>query len=167
VIIIQDTREQNGWDTFLDHRVDYVERCKLDEGDYTTTDILSLEKITGRKILRIERKASTGELAANLGQKRVTFEKELVRLSEYEHKYLIMEFDEDTVYSFPYNSGIPERKWYRINKQGKKVRAIKMNGPYMVSLLSQMRDKYGIELIYAGNKENAKLMALELMYANF
>lgn len=140
---------------------------KLDEGDYTTLEILELERATGRKILRIERKASTAELARNLGFKRKTFEKELARLSEYEYKYLLMEFDEDDLYLFPKNSGIPSSKMYKTNAQGKRVRAIKMNGPYMITLLKQFKAEYGIEFIYGYNREKAKEIAVGLMNADF
>lgn len=167
MIIIRDTREKTPWEFSHCEEVSKVQACKLDEGDYTTKEVLRLEQETGRKIVRIERKASTVELSLNLGRNRATFERELERLSEYEYKYLLMEFSEDELYLFPKGSGIPKNKMYRKNKKGNMVLAIKMNGPYMIKLLHDYRDKYGIELIFANDRDRAEQIAMELLNADF
>lgn len=159
--IVQDTREQVGWN-FDMHQCNGMVKQKLDEGDYTIMELLDLEKSTGRKILRIERKKSTGELATNLGYKWDTFCAELERLQVYEHKYIILEFSIETLMQFPMFSGIPQSKWYRTNKAGKRVKNVRMTGAFMLKKINEIRQLYGIEVIFAGNSNNAECEAMSI-----
>lgn len=142
MIIIQDTREQYPWD-FSFYEVDTVVR-KLDTGDY------SLEGEENN--ICIERKRSTGELSQNLGSKRATFERELERMTFIRDRYLILEFSIQDLLDFPKNSGIPK----------KTLPYIRMNAQYMIKLLDQYQDKYGIEIIYANNRDNAQSLVMDI-----
>ena len=68
-IVLRDTREKNGWDFSSQDKCMAVKDWGLKTGDYTARGL--------EKSLVIERKASTGELAMNLGQKRKPFEAEM------------------------------------------------------------------------------------------
>lgn len=143
MIVIQDTREQIPWDfTFLGASQKVK---KLDTGDY------SLEGL--EDTFCIERKRSTGEIAINLGSKNKTFLKELDRIMEFEHKFLICEFSIKTLLSFPAFSGIPKDR----------LKFIKMNSNYMVSLLQKYEEKYGLEVIYCNDTNEATNIAYDIM----
>ena len=159
MIIIADTREQKPW-SFMDHD---VERKSLKEGDYTTKELLKLEKTTGRKTVRIERKASTSELAGNLGTNLVRFEKEMDKLLDYEEKYIICEFSMMDVLQFPKNSGIPRHQMYKKNKAGKFIYKIKMTPDMLLSKIEYITNIYEIEFIYAGDRANAMVIAQEIL----
>lgn len=159
--IVQDTREQLGW-SFDMYSTNGMVKQKLDEGDYTLKELLELEERTGRKILRIERKRNTAEISMNFGYKWPVFSKELERLQSYEHKVIIFEFSIETLLAFPVGSGIPQSKWYRRNKNGQMVKNIRINGKYMMLKVDDIRNKYGIPVIFAGNTSGAQDAAMEL-----
>ena len=108
-VILKYTREKNGWNFESSDRCLAVANWGLKTGDYTAKGL--------EKELVIERKASTGELAMNLGKKRKAFEAEIVRMSKFRWKYVIMEFSIDDLMNFPENSGIPkkQRQYVRMN----------------------------------------------------
>lgn len=150
MIIIQDTREQIPWDFTFFGANQKVK--KLDTGDY------SLEGLEDK--FCIERKMSTGEIAINLGSKNKTFVKELDRIMEFEYKFLICEFSIKTLLSFPAFSGIPKDK----------LKFVRMSANYIVSLLGKYEEKYGLEIIYCNDKNEATNIAYEIMkevYAKF
>lgn len=164
--IRQDTKEKIPWDFFFYKECDGIHVEHLKEGDYTTQELFILEKenvFKGIKTLRIERKASTGEIANNLGRLKKSFYKEMDRLSYYSHAYLVMEFTPDVLSEFPCGSGIPERFWYRKNAKGKRVKNIKMSGPYMLRLIDDIKDEYGINIVYANNREDAMDKVVEII----
>lgn len=153
MIIVSDTREQIPWNfNFYGHKM-IIET--LNAGDYTVKELLNLENKLDKKILRIERKRSTGEIFSNLGRNFAVFKKEMIKLSEYEYKYIICEFNLDILLSFPENSGIPDSKWYRINKEGKIVNNLRMTGKGMLSILNTIEKKYGVETILANDRNEA------------
>ncbi len=160
--VIIDNKEKNPWD------FSFYEKCSgtmvqhLPEGDYTIKEIMDLEESLDKKILRIERKASTSEIAGNLGRYKERFFKEMEKMSFYEHKYLILEFDLETLLKFPAGSGIPKKLWYRRNAKGKKVRRVKMTGGLMKSRLDEIEEKFGVTIIWAGSKEYATDIAVDL-----
>lgn len=157
--LIIDSRERNPWKPmFYETQV-----LKLEEGDYTSLECLEYEKKTGKKTIRIERKSSTPELATNLGKLYKTFENEMKRLKDYDKKYIICEFSITDVVKFPKDSGIPDRQIYTTNAQGKKVKQLKMNGKFMLLRLEQLYNEYGIEVIYANNRNRAIEIAVELL----
>ena len=95
--IIRDTREQQGFQFFA--QAEIIEQA-LDAGDYT---IEGLEDF-----IRIERKASTGELYHNLAKKtmKARFHREMQKLDTIHNAYIVCEFPESYLYTFPENSGI-------------------------------------------------------------
>jgi hypothetical protein len=170
--LIQDTREQEPWDFAMDQSCGQVIRQGLTEGDYTTKEILDLEISSGRKIFRVERKLSTGELSTNLGKHYKRFLAEMERLSAYEKKYLIFEFTIDDLFQFPKNSGIPEKYWKKKSKDGRRmVNALKVSGKLMYARIKGIEEKYGLKVIYAGSRTGAMDaftdIAERVHYANF
>ena len=101
-IILKDTREKNGWNFESFDRCIAVADWGLKTGYYTARGL--------EKHLVIERKASTGELAMNLGKKRKAFDDEVHRMSNFRWKYIIFEFSIDDLMNFPQNSGIPKKQ---------------------------------------------------------
>ena len=143
-VVIQDTREKNGWN------FDIYDSCigtlskGLKTGDYT---------IEGREdFLIIERKATTAELALNLGKKRVQFEAELERMMSFQYPYIICEFSESRLMRFPRGSSIPKRRW----------RYLRMNGKFMRKKLHDYEEKYSVEIIFCENRHSAEEKAIEI-----
>ena len=143
MIIIQDTREQIPWDFTFFGEQQVIK--KLDTGDY------SLEGL--EDIFCIERKRSTSEIAINLGSKNKTFIKELDRIMDFKYKFLICEFSIKTLQSFPAFSGIPK----------KELKFIRINANYMISLLTKYEEKYGLEIIYCNNVNEANNIAYDII----
>jgi len=141
-VILKDTREKNGWNFKSSDRCLAVANWGLKTGDYTAKGL--------EKDLVIERKASTGELAMNLGKKRKAFEAEMERMSKFRWKYVIMEFSIDDLMNFPKNSGIPK----------KQMQYVRMNGKFMWKKLREYEEQYGVELIFAQDKDNAEQRAM-------
>ena len=73
--ILIDTREKQGWNFEGFEKCEAQEVIGLKTGDYTLEGL--------ETSLCIERKASTGEVALNLGKKRKTFEAEMDRASQF------------------------------------------------------------------------------------
>lgn len=142
--IIKDTREQHGWGFDMYDDVESITINTLWPGDYT------LEGFEG--IFVIERKANTGELSMNLGQKKKQFEKELKAMQELQYKYIVCEFPLSDFSIFPKNSGIPQRYWRRL----------KVTGGYLQSTLFALATKYDIELHFCDNQFGACEKAMEI-----
>ena len=134
MIIIRDTREKIGRWEFCDAR---VIDTKLESGDYS---IKGLEDY-----VCIERKKSTAEMATNLGSDIKRFTRELERMSKIPVSYIICEFTITDLLQFPKGSHLSP----------KQMAEVKINGKYMVKLLDSFLSKYGVQVIYAGNRENA------------
>lgn len=134
--VIKDTREQNGYNFSPHDSCLGMIEDKLDTGDYT---ILGLED----KIC-IERKASPEELALNLGKDKVRFMKEIERMMEFEHRFLILEFNLEDLIKFPDLTRIP------IEKRP----TVKITGKYMSKMLAEFQIYNGIHVIYCGSLYN-------------
>lgn len=141
-IILKDTREKNGWDFESFDRCIAVANWGLKTGDYTVKGL--------EKHLVIERKASTGELAINLGKKREAFENEIERMSKFRWKYIVCEFSIDDLMNFPKNSGIPK----------KQIQFVRMNGKFMWKKLCEYQENSGIQVVFCENKEHAEERAM-------
>lgn len=135
---------------------------KLDEGDYSTVDLLEYEQATGEKTVRIERKRNTAELAGNLGKDFTRFEKELQRLLPYKRKILLCEFTYDDILKFPEGSGIPKNRWFRKGKNGRMVKNVRMTPQVIISKLEYIENIYDIEIIYCPNKFEAAKKVIEV-----
>lgn len=136
--IVRDTREQQGW-SFAFYQCDIIHK-KLDYGDYS---LEGLENSVG-----IERKASTGELYLNLGQKKnkERFYRELEVLSTFDLRQIVCEFPETYLYDFPNNSNIPKHRW----------KYLKMTGAYLRKLVYETSEKFGIEIVFHDSPQLAQ-----------
>ena len=141
-VVLKDTREKNGWDFDSSNKCLAVARWGFKTGDYTVRGL--------EKDLVIERKASTGELAMNLGKKRKAFESEMERMSKFRWKYIICEFSIDDLMNFPENSGIPK----------KNLLYVRMNGRFMWKKLCEYQEKYNVEVVFSGDKQTAEERAM-------
>ena len=143
-VVIQDTREKNG------RNFDIYDSCigtiskGLKTGDYTIEGM--------EDCFIIERKATTAELALNLGKKRMQFEAELERMTFFQYPYIICEFSESRLMRFPHGSSIPKRRW----------RYLRMNGKFMRKKLHDYEEKYGVEIIFCENRHSAEEKAIEI-----
>jgi DNA excision repair protein ERCC-4 len=142
MIIIQDTREQNPF-SFAFYECETTV-ATLKTGDYTLQGY--------EEIVAIERKKSTSELATNLGKYRDRFEREMERLSEFEHKYIVCEFTESDLLQFPLNSSIPKRI----------IKYIRMNGKFMRKQLHKYEEEYGVAIIFCDGKEEAESKVVDI-----
>lgn len=141
--IIVDTREQQPWD-FSIFGYEMV-RATVNTGDYT---------IEGHeKLIAIERKKSTGELALNLGKKSKQFEAEMERMLQYRFRYIICEFPSERFIEFPKGSTIPPKLWPKV----------RMNGKFMFSKLMRWCEHYGVEAIFCNNRGEAEAEAARLI----
>lgn len=140
--VLKDNQEKPGWDFSDSKFCEDVEILHLHTGDYTVEG--------HEETFIIERKKSTGEVAANINQPR--FERELERLELFKRPFIICEFTWDDVYNFPLNSGIPKEKW----------KDLKVTSKYLLSTLLDYQMKYKTKIILAG--ENAQNIASYLFY---
>ena len=135
--IVVDTREH------VDHRFLF--------GEYEKAS-LSIEKIAvgdysirnaPEKYICIERKKSVEEIINNLTDKgdKERFDRELQKMTEYEHKYIICEFTLD-----------------ELNK-GSHFSKISPN--YILSLLIEIQQRYKIHIYYAG--KNAEYLIYRIL----
>jgi ERCC4-type nuclease len=145
LVVLQDTREQQPWDFSFYDGVD-ISVGKLDTGDYSLQGY--------EDVLAIERKASSSEIAQNLGKQSKRFNAEMKRMAEYKYKYIICEFSVANLLEFPKNSGISQKQL--------KDFPPRMNAPYMIKCLNKYKEDYGIEVIFAGSREGAIEIALEI-----
>lgn len=138
--IVRDTREKTGYWEF--EKFEMV-NAALKTGDYT---IQGLEDV-----LCIERKRSVSEVCFNITDDR--FKRELERMKDFPYKFIILEFSIDDIMAYPVGSDIPKFRWA----------SLKIKGPFLMSALAQIQVKYGIHVIFAGDKNNAMLMASNIM----
>lgn len=145
--IIRDTREKNGW-TFPFYEDIQIESIKIDSGDYTTE--LLKDKVV------IERKATATELANNLGKKtaKARFYREFDRMEKLEKAYIVCEFSESDVYTFPQNSGMSKAQMSKV----------RMNGKYLKKLIDKIEEDYSnIEVVFCSNRQNAEAFTYDTL----
>lgn len=143
--IIKDTRERDGW-TFEPYQkckgmIDHV----LKTGDYS---IVGMEEI-----VCIERKASSSEIAINVGSDRVRFYKELERMRAIPHKFIICEFSCSDLLRFPDGAGIPKNK----------LPMIKMTGRTIMKFLIEIQMEYNVQILFCDNPSNAFTTAFSIL----
>lgn len=128
--VIRDTREQNGWNFPASNVCAGTVVDTLKTGDYTVVGY--------QHLLCVERKGSTAEVSMNVFQKR--FERELVRLEEFKYPFVVCEFTLADVVSFPFNSGIPQKKWGDL----------KVTPQLLMKRINEFQIKYKTKWIFAG-----------------
>lgn len=128
----RDTREQeeHGWmfpesDTCLGTLTE-----TLATADYTLAGY--------EKLFVIERKGSPAEFCQNIVQDR--FDRELKRLEEFTHPFIICEFDMWHIQNFPKKSGIPERLWPKL----------RITPQYFLLRFWEIQLQYKVRIILAG-----------------
>ena len=142
--VIKDTREQDGC-TFESFTGRYTS-CngmiveKLDTGDY------SLKGLEDR--LCIERKGRISELAINLGKDKARFMREIERMTEFEFRFLVLEFSLDDVLKFPEGADIPDRNMAKV----------RITGKYILKMLIEIQMDHNIPIYFCDNKRNAKYL---------
>ena len=137
--IIIDTREQTPW-TFDNY---VTASKKLDTGDYS---ILGMEDI-----FTIERKKSVSEVANNISESR--FDKELIRLKNYKHKFLLLEFNLKDVLNYPIGSNVPKKMWEKL----------KITNKYILKYLTEIAIFYDLQVIFCDDSDGAEEMALSII----
>jgi ERCC4-type nuclease len=139
--IIRDTREQDGWDFNSEENGVKMLCKKLNTGDYS---------IEGYEdILCIERKATPSEVATNIGKDKIRFNKEIDRMRDFTHAFIICEFSFNDMIIYPEGSRLT-----RFQKS-----KIKIKGPYILKALTEYQVEYNIQIIYAGSPQGGKIAA--------
>lgn len=132
--IIRDTREKenNGWFFEETAHCEGTITKKLDSADYSIDGY--------ENEISIERKGSVSEFAQNLIQER--FEKELIRLEDIKHSFVILEFTLDEMMRYPNLPDIPK------HIQNK----IQIRGPFLLKRFNELNIKYKTKFLFAGTK---------------
>jgi len=143
--IIQDTREQQPFKFAVGKECEDVIVRKLDVADY------SLEGY--EDILLIERKLSVSEISGNLiGKDYERFERELTKLNEVPHAYLLLEFTANDVLQYPWGE-----KSLPLNVK----RRIKITGKFILKRLVQIQMKFpNIRIVFAGTRAKEYALAI-------
>jgi len=144
--VVRDTREKvdQGW------HFPESERCagtliqKLDVGDYS---LLGFEKL-----VTIERKGSVSEFCGNLTQSRFVGEyiegkeldkqSEILRLEGIQWPFILLEFEIDDLFKYPYIHDVPV----------KLRRDIIFKGPAAVKKVLELQMRYKTRIIFCGNR---------------
>lgn len=142
--IIRDTREQKGFNFFAHAEVTDE---TISNGDYTVRGL--------EDIIIVERKASCGELYNNLSKSKMKdrFHRELAELEKIKYAYIVCEFPESYLYTFPKNSGIPPSTW----------KYIKITAKYLRKLVHEINDNYDIDLIFCADRDTAESTTFHLL----
>lgn len=142
--VIKDTREKEGkgWTFSADDYCLGTLQEKLPSGDY------SIQGYTDQFV--VERKATTAELCTNIYEKR--WEKELDRLDQIVHSFLIFEFSYQNICEFPVNSTIPSRLWYKV----------KMSSDFMQKCISKWSINHKCKIFFA--EKNGQALCKNLIH---
>lgn len=128
--VLRDTQEQQGWFFSETSYCDGTVEIKLPTGDYTLRGYETL--------LTIERKGSSGEFARNVVENR--FERELKRMDDFAHGFMVLEFTMADLVNFPRNSGIPSHLWPKL----------KTTSYFIVKRFIEFQMQYKTKIILAG-----------------
>lgn len=133
--IIQDTREQLPWKFSIGKDCTDLTIKKLDVADYTLEGL--------ETVLLIERKMSVGEISKNMiGKDYERFERELIKLNEFKHSYLVMEFTLMDLLQYP---------WGDKSLPLSVKRRIKLTGKFILKKLIQLELQFpNISFVFAG-----------------
>ena len=145
MIIIRDTREKKGWD--FPFKEAEIKVGGLKYGDYTVEGL--------EDVVRIERKASTSEIAQNLGSKKnkERFYRELEKLQLLPNAYIICEFPESNIYEYPQNSGMPKNK----------MAFAKIGGKFLRKLIHEIEDNFDIQVMFFNSRSEAEDFSYDLL----
>jgi ERCC4-type nuclease len=141
--IIRDTREQTPWDFTFEHTV-AEELGTIKTGDYAVKGI--------EDKLCIERKGCIEEFANNLGKEYARFKRELVRMDEFPHSFIICEFPLKDLMEYPFH-----------NNNTKLQQTSKISGKYLLKIMLEIQLDHKVKIIFCGSKFYAIRTALSLM----
>lgn len=128
--VIQDTREQTPWHFAASVCCFGTEVGTLSTGDYTLEGY--------EEIFVIERKGNISEWAKNIIDPR--FVRELERLKDFVHSFVILEFDMADLMNYPYSSNIPKYLW----------KSVKVRPDLILKKTLEFQCKYPTQIIFAG-----------------
>ena len=129
--VIRDTREQEGWSFDASQSCVGTVSEKLDTGDYSLSGY--------EDILAVERKGGIGEFAKNVVQDR--FEKELQRMEDIKHTYIILEFNMDDLIKYPAS--------LKLNYYQKKK--IRLRGSFILKRVIEFSILYKTQILFCGD----------------
>jgi hypothetical protein len=135
--VIRDTREKLPWFWPKNDRCSGMVDKALKTGDYTLSGY--------EDIICVERKASPEELALNIGKQKARFTREIERMEDIKHSFIVCEFSVDDLLNFPENSRMPEQK----------KRSLRITGKYIIRCMIEYSIKYRVNVLYCDNKVNA------------
>lgn len=145
MIILCDTREQTGWGFSWYDVQTKTETIKY--GDYT------IEGLEDK--IRIERKASTGELSNNLctnnGLRK--FKREMAELQSVDSVFILCEFPQFHMDIFPEQSGIPKSRWPKL----------RVGAKFLKKRMHELIEEFGVNVIYCDTPANAEDTAFLLL----
>jgi ERCC4-type nuclease len=141
--IIRDTREQTPWDFTFEHTV-AEELGTIKTGDYAVKGI--------EDKLCIERKGCIEEFANNLGKEYARFKRELVRMDEFPHSFIICEFPLRDLMEYPFH-----------NNNTKLQQTSKISGKYLLKIMLEIQLDHKVKIIFCNSKFYAIRTALSLM----
>ena len=142
-IIITDTREQTPWEFDFEHTV-AQEIGTIKTGDYAVKGF--------EDKLCIERKGCIEEFANNLGKEFDRFKRELVRMEQFPHAFIICEFPLKDLIEFPFH-----------NHNTKLQQTSKISGKYLLKIILEIQLEHNVKIMFCGNKFYAMKTALSLM----
>jgi ERCC4 domain len=130
--VVRDTREQknNGWLFPASDSCTGTEIDTLPTGDYTLRGY--------ETVFVIERKGSIAEFAQNVVQGR--FERELTRMQEFEHPFMVLEFEVDDIVNWPKTAGLPKRV----------IDKLRITPQFLLKRFNDFQVKYKTKIITAG-----------------
>ena len=137
--IIRDTREKVGFYNFECKDDVEVITQTVKTGDYTLEGL--------EEHFTIERKKSVSEIANNVDSKR--FIRELERMEQMPHPYILLEFSVEDILNFPHNTNLPPK----IKKR------IRVTGAYILKRVVEIMRDYNIHILFCSNKYYAEEMA--------
>jgi ERCC4-type nuclease len=134
--ILIDSREQHPW------RFSRSIEKALPAGDYSIAYQIPERLLTYENIIAVERKSDVGELYSATGSERERFENELQKLSRLQYSFVICEFTLiDILNDAPPGKLEPQAVFGSIHS-------------WII--------RYGVQFIFAGNRQNARGSALKL-----
>jgi hypothetical protein len=147
--IISDTREKNGWQFRKSAKCSGMVTRMLKTGDYSIT---GLDDPSGPHSVTIERKGSISEFVGNLSKSDFPrFERELVRMKEFERAFVVLEFTMADLMKWPASSGVG----------GWKRRRIQTTGAYILKVFLQVQARHPhVHFVFAGSDGQAVALAI-------
>ena len=140
--VLIDTHEKYPW-SFTSSAILGTKYVHLKTGDYTVENL--------EDKLCIERKRTANELAQNVQDER--FFRELDRMQQFPYRYILLESTLQKIVDYPHSEDLSPAI----------LKRIQMRGAYLLKCINRMQVKYGVNIIYCGNSDNAQWVATNLM----